>query len=241
MKNDTESSTNPIISPKFAWRLSIIVGVLVLATLAINIAGQIFSKSILTAGHTPDRTIYNVQLGNTTLGISANTMRFDKQRRDGLANGVNLYFAWPEFEGYSASLKDKFNTVDDNTPLIFVNITKSEGNVDMSARFNPIYTNFLEGVPKAGPDGLVRYKMSPQSSYNDESLYVEEIAKEKPFVIKCLQGDTATASSSTGCQRDVNYGDGLTLSYRYSEHLLPEWRAIEQAILNHIQNAVISE
>lgn len=231
--NETNNPEHkPLITPKFAWRVASVVGILLVITLVIHLTGKYFSGSIIKAGHTDDQRQYSVILGQNTLNIAANTIRFESQRRNGVADGIKLYLSWPEMAGYTNETKNKFNDIGANSSLIFLDIGYSEGQVDMSSRFDPIYRNFIEGSPNAGPDGLVFYKMSAQSSYSGEILYIEAITKERPYVIKCLQNKSGDTTNSAGCQRDVNFGQGLRLTYRFSESRIAQWRSIEQQVIN---------
>ena len=235
--NETNNPAHkPLISPKFAWRVALVVGILLVVTLIIHLTGRYFSNSIVKAGHTDDERKYSIVLGQNTLDISANAIRFDTQRRNGVADGVKLYLSWPEMKGYTDATKDKFNDVGTNSSLIFIDIGFSNNQVDMSSRFEPIYRNFLVGAPNPGPNGLVFYKMSAQSSYSGEILYIERITKERPYVIKCLQNNSGETANSAGCQRDINFGQGLRLTYRISEARIAQWREIEQQVLLFAQN-----
>lgn len=238
MNNPTDPSQQPIITPKFAWRVAIVVMILLLATLIIHQTGKYLSKSIVNAGNTTDTQIYRLVMGDNNLNLQANSIRFEKQRRNGVSNGVKLYLSWPEMLGYSERTSEKFNSVDQQSALIFIDIAIAPDQVDMSSRFDPIYRNFLEGAPMAGPDGLVAYKMSPQSSYSDEILYVEQVTKERPFVVKCLQNKTDQNTSSAACQRDINFANGLRFTYRFSESLISQWRLIEKKVSQFAKNSL---
>lgn len=231
MNNPNNPAHKPLITPKFAWRVAYVVAALLAITLIIHLAGKYFSSSIIKAGHTDDTQQYSVVMGQNTLNISANSIRFSSQRRNGVADGIKLYLSWPEMAGYTDKTKHKFNDIGANSSLIFIDIGFSNNQVDMSSRFEPIYRNFIEGAPNPGPDGLVYYKMSAQSSYSGEILYTESITRERPFVIKCLQNKPGLSETSAGCQRDINFGQGLRLTYRFSEAKIAQWRSIEQQVL----------
>tara|TARA_R110002126_G_scaffold64660_1_gene165538 strand:- start:357 stop:1073 length:717 start_codon:yes stop_codon:yes gene_type:complete len=232
-----EEPKQSLISSKFAWRLAFAVGIIFLATVIINLAGRYFSSSILMVGHTSSTERYNIVIGNNTLSIPANTIRFADQRRSGAAQGINLYMSWPEFQGYQETTQKAFNSVGEQSKLIFIDIAQNGNQGDMSSRFDPIYRNFLEGSPQPAPDGLVQYKMSPQSTYKNEVIYVEGVTKEMPFTIKCLVPNNQL-ESSTGCQRDINLGNGLSVTYRYSEQMIAHWRDIEQSVINAINTTI---
>jgi hypothetical protein len=238
MNETNNPSHKPLITPKFAWRVAFVVAILLIVTLIIHLGGKYFSDSIVKAGHTDDQQIYSIIMGENTLNVAANTIRFDSQRRNGVADGVKLYLSWPEMAGYSDVTKNKFNDTGGNSSLIFIDIGYSNNQVDMSSRFEPIYRNFIQGAPNAGPNGLVFYRMSPQSSYSGEILYTENITKERPYVIKCLQNKPGDTANSAGCQRDINIGKGLRLTYRFSEAQIAQWRSIEEQVLTFAQQII---
>lgn len=235
-KNQPELEKQPLITQQFVLKVTMAVGVLLVATLIIYIGGNYWSKSISHGGHTPDQTIHQITIGQSTLSVQANNIRFSEQRRDGVANRLNLYFNWPEFLGYTKEKTSDFNNIGQEPPLIFVDITRSGAQMDMSARFNPIYRNFIDSKPIEGPNNLVFYKMSDSSNFKNELIYTEKLVKERPFVIKCLSetlenpNDSKTPSS-TECQRDINIIGNLSITYRYSKHLLPNWEEIENKLI----------
>lgn len=235
-KNPPELEKQPLITQSFVLKVTIAVGALLIATLIIYIGGNYWSKSISQGGHTLDQSIHKVTIGKGTLSVQANNIRFSEQRRDGVANRLNLYFNWPEFIGYSDQNATDFNDTGQDPQLIFVDIAKSNGQMDMSGRFNPIYRNFIESQPVDGPENLIFYKMSDSSNFKDELIYTERLVKERPFVIKCLaDASDSKTPSATECQRDINIIGDLSVTYRYSKHLLPQWKAIEDTLIDYLQ------
>lgn len=235
-KNQPELEKQPLITPSFVLKITIAVGALFIATLIIYIGGDYWSKSISHGGHTVDQSIHRVTIGKGTLSVKSNSIRFSEQRRDGIANRLNLYFNWPEFIGYTEENASDFNNSGQNPQLIFVDITRSNEQMDMSSRFNPIYRNFIDSEPIEGPGKLIFYKMSDSSNFKDELIYTERLVKERPFVIKCLADTTDSKTpSATECQRDINIVGNLSVTYRYSKHLLPDWQTIEDKLINYLQ------
>lgn len=235
-QNPPELEKQPLITSSFVLKVTIAVGAMLIATLFIYIGGNYWSKSISHGGHSLDQSVHEITIGSGTLSVKANNIRFSEQRRDGVANRLNLYFNWPEFTGYTEENANQFNDAGQDPQLIFVDIARSNGQMDMSSRFNPIYRNFIDSEPVDGPEGLVFYKMSDSSNFKDELIYTERLVKERPFVIKCLADTTDNKTpSATECQRDINIIGDLSVTYRYSKHLLGDWRAIEGKLIEYLQ------
>lgn len=238
-QNQPELEKQPLITPSFVLKVTIAVGVLLFATLIIYVGGNYWSKSVSHGGHTIDQSIHEVTIGQGTLSVNANNIRFSEQRRDGVANRLNLYFNWPNFTGYTEENAGDFNDAGKEPQLIFVDIARSNEQMDMSGRFNPIYRNFIDSEPIDGPNKLIFYRMSDSSNFKDELIYTERLVKERPFVIKCLADTTDNKTpSSTECQRDINIIGNLSVTYRYSKHLLADWESIEDKLIDYLQHTL---
>jgi hypothetical protein len=61
-------------------------------------------------------------------------------------------------------------------------------------------------------------------------LAVAERPGDHPFVARCLSGPNAEESLAP-CERDVQVGENLSLSYRFPKELLADWRALDAAVL----------
>ncbi len=69
-----------------------------------------------------------------------------------------------------------------------------------------------------GPSGTTIYNFSKKSGYLDEMLAVAR-SGETPFVARCLKGKAA-AQSLAPCERDIQLGDDLSLTFRFPADLL---------------------
>ena len=63
----------------------------------------------------------------------------------------------------------------------------------------------------------------------NEVLAVAARPGKDPFVARCLSGASAEESLAP-CERDIQVGDDLSLSYRFPVELLKDWQALDQAI-----------
>lgn len=224
----------PLITDSFIKRVSLGIAILLGLTILIYIVGRTYGERMLLDGHTDDQMRLQIIIGDEILSIKANQIRFANQRKEGQTDGISLYVSWPEFEGYQQSNKQKFNQSGATSQLVFINLGQSDGTADMSARYNPIYQNFIHGTPEDGPSGLLRYQMQPQSNFKDEILYAEKIIKERPFVILCYDRRAKDIPNAANCQRDIQLDRNLTITYRYAQEMLKDWQQIEEATLSYL-------
>ncbi|PRD41985.1 hypothetical protein C5748_19120 [Phyllobacterium phragmitis] len=213
----------------FARVFYVFFGLAVLSA-AINLGGRYFGSTIAKGGHTDDTTVREIVIGNDVLSIPSNMIRFHTQRRDGVANRVDLYLKWPEMAGYSAKTRNDFNLITPERQILFLSIEARTMSRDMSGRYLPIYSTLIEQPGKPGPAGLMLYSFRQASGYINEELAVSPTGGDRPdFVARCLEESVAKETISA-CERDIQIGEGLHLLYRFPRDLLDQWRALDEAV-----------
>jgi hypothetical protein len=228
------------IDSRFVLRIFYVFMVLALCSVMISIAGKWAGRTIALAGHTEDTTIHEVVIGNNLLAVPANAIRFDQARRDGVAQRLDLYLRWPDMLGYSADRRNEFNNAGAERSILFLSFEKSTMSRDMSGRFEPIYRALIEASGQDAGGGVTLHKFSEKSGYLNEMLAVGDRLEGEPFIARCLTGQAA-AESLASCERDVQIGDGLSLSYRFPANLLSAWRALDAAVLTKAEEYLISD
>ncbi len=219
------------------WRIFYVFAALALASAAISLVGKLVGPSLLLVGNTTDTTRREVVIGNNVLAVPANMIRFERGRHDGEAEKLDLFMHWPDLDGYSTALRDAFSDVDGSRSIVFVQISPQIMSRDMSGRLEPIYRHLIEGPASNGPAGLQVYRLKRQAGYLDELLVVGQRSGQEPFVARCLSGPSAR-DSLAACERDVHFGDGLSAIYRFSDHLLGEWKSLDAAVTTRIAGLV---
>ena len=96
---------------------------------------------------------------------------------------------------------------------------------DMSGRFEPIYRALIVKPGNAGPGAASCFiGFNEKSGYMNEVLAVAERTDgRRPFVARCLSGPEAEESLAP-CERDIQVGDDLSLSYRFPRNCSPTGR-----------------
>lgn len=223
-----EGTINPIDGPLMRKALYVFAA-LVLLSVAINVGGKWLGRTIALAGHTDNRTVHEIVIGNNVLAVPANAIRFDKARHDGVASRLDVYLRWPDMEGYTATARDDFNNASASRRILFVSFEQRMMSRDMSGRFAPIYSSLIKLPGTPGPGGLMLYDFTDKSGYMNEVLAVATRPGEDPFVARCLSGQSAEESLAP-CERDIHLGDDLSLSYRFPRELLGDWQELEAGI-----------
>lgn len=230
MSAATEAGQPPVpVRTSFLAKVFVGFAVMAALSLALSLAGRWFGAEIALGGHTEDKTLHEIVIGNNVLVVPANMIRLEKARRDGVAARLDLYARWPQMDGYSAEARDAFNNADGRPRIVFLGFEEPMMSRDMSGRFAPIYDALIVKPGTPGPDGTVAYDFSPKSGYLNEQLVVAQQAGREPFVARCLTGVSA-GQSLAPCERDVLVGDGLSLSYRFPRDLLAEWRVLDASV-----------
>ncbi|MEI2300403.1 hypothetical protein [Ensifer sp. MJa1] len=234
-----EPELRPLLSPRFVYRVTAVIVLLAGLTAAIALSGRWFGENLALAGHTASREPYDIFIGQDHLRLPANMIRFEAQRATSIVERVDLYLTWPALEGYSDANRDLFNDVDAPENLIFLQIAQSTMSRDMSGRLEPIYTQVFDGTPAPGPGGLTEHQVKRTSSYAGEVFLTAERNGQTPYVVRCLQADAQTLSTSADCQRDIHAGKDLVVLYRFSNRLLPQWRQIDDAIATFVKSRIL--
>ncbi len=192
---------------------------------------------MLDVGNSTNTVAREIVIGNNVLSVPENMIRLEKARRDGVTDKLELFMHWPDMSGYSPALRDAFNDADASRSILFVTIQEKMMSRDMSGRFEPIYRRLILEPASRGSDGLVIYQFKPDSGYANEVLAVGRRDGQRPFVTRCLTGEAA-AESLAACERDIDFGDELSATYRFSDRFLVDWSAIDLAVRKRIEGFV---
>jgi hypothetical protein len=224
----TAAPTIRAIDSAFLLRVFYVFAALAVLSFGISVGGKWLGRSIALAGHTDDPTLREIVIGNNVIAAPANTIRFERQRQDGVATRLDLYLRWPQLDGYTDAARDDFNNTNGARNILFLSFEERMMSRDMSGRLEPIYEPMLVRPGQPGPDGVTLYAFTEKSGYLNEVLAVAA-TKGEPFVARCLAGESA-AESLAPCERDIHLGDNLSLTYRFPRELLGDWQRLDKAI-----------
>lgn len=217
------------LDERFVVRAFAVFATLTALSVMVSFGGKMLGRSIALAGHSEDTTLREVVIGNNVLAVHGNAIRFERERRDGVASSLHLYLRWPDMQGYTAQSRDDFNNSGGSRNILFLAFEPQMMSRDMSGRFEPIYTALIEPKGTQGPSGLTFHSFIEKSGYTDELLVVGPDEAGRRFVARCLTG-TSAAESLAECERDIGVGRELALTYRFPANLLGEWRRMDAAV-----------
>jgi hypothetical protein len=181
-------------------------------------------------GHTESTRTLAISIGEDTLQIPANTIRFEEQRHAGQAERLDLYLTWPGLEGYSHERRDSFDSIDRPDLLLFLQISQSTMSKDMSGRLQPIYDQLFDGEPAPFDHGLTLHHLRGSSGYGQEVLLTAARTGQPDYAVRCLLPSAGDKPTGGDCQRDIHIGRDLTVLYRFSSSLLKDWDHIDAAV-----------
>ncbi|RUV44099.1 MULTISPECIES: hypothetical protein [unclassified Mesorhizobium] len=221
-----------VVDSTLMKRVFYVFAALALLSVAISLGGKWLGRSIAMAGYTDDTTVRQVVMGNNVISVPANFIRFDQARRDGNASRLDLYLRYPEMDGYSTAARGDFNHTT-TRKIIFLSFEPRMISRDMSGRFAPIYSALIVKPGTPGPGGTTLYGFAEKSGYLNEVLAVADRPGKDPFVARCLSGPSAEESLAP-CERDIQVGDDLSLTYRFPRELLGNWQVLDAAIATKV-------
>ncbi|MEM6463622.1 MAG: hypothetical protein AAF724_17085 [Pseudomonadota bacterium] len=241
MNQDTPSTSSddfqPLVSSRLLRKMAIWIAALGVITIVLSIGGRTIGERIVMSGHTDDTSPVSISLNGNAIVIPANAIRFENQREGGVHKRVDIYFTWPDLEGYTNENSDHFNRVDKATHLIFLSLSQRTMPMDMSARLEPVYSRLVDGGDGTKDSGLLAYAFSEDTRYSGEILYVGARDNGPAFAARCLREEGLPAGSHP-CMRDVDVGRDMSVTYRFSRNLLPEWRRLDAAIKAYIDGSI---
>jgi hypothetical protein len=232
----TVNRQETMISNRFLLKLVAGMTAMALLTGATVIGGKWLGTRIRLGGNTESREAYTVEIGKDRLTLPANMIRFETQRRNGPAERLDLYLLWPEMEGFSAASSDRFNDLDKSRGLIFVQISQSVMSKDMSGRVEPIYSRYFEGAPVSAGNDLILHHFAPEAGYARDVLLTAPRAGDTDYAVRCVMPERPADGTSADCQRDFMAGRDLSVLYRFSSDLLPQWRQLDAAVSLFVAN-----
>ena len=231
----------PLFSNRLLTRLTIGVAALASLTIAISVGGRMLGERIALAGHTENTAAIDIIIGQDQVRLPANTIRFEEQRQTGRAERVDLYLTWPEMSGYSNATRSRFNDASQPESLIFLNLSQSTMSKDMSGRLGPIYSHLFDDRPEPGPAGLTLQRLKENTGYGDEVFFTGILPDGSDYAVRCMMPADESQSTGADCQRDIHVGRDLSVLYRFSSRLLPQWQAMEARVRDYLGQSFVED
>jgi hypothetical protein len=167
-------------------------------------------------------------IGSARFRIPANYIQLASARRGGALSDVSLAAILPRLDGYSLATAKDFAGHTPDSQVVTLQIRGGPPPLPEAQRFERIYRLQIEDL-KGGQqgDGLMRYSFRPESGYRAQELFAGTIDGQ---TIVMLCDRVAADTAAPNCIRDVPFGNGLGLSYRFKRVHLARWREIDTAV-----------
>lgn len=177
-------------------------------------------------------------IGSMRFRIPANYVLLTSARRGGTLSEVALAAMLPRLEGYSLSTAKQFASNTADSPIMNLKIRTGRPALSEGQRLDRIYRLQVEDQQgETQADGLMRFSFGPDSGYRGQELFSGTIDGQ-PIVILCDR--SAADTPAPNCLRDIAYGDGLGLSYRFKRAHLSRWREID-AVVEELLNSFVEK
>ncbi len=230
----TVPEEGPLVSNRFLAKIVLFLALMACLTGAVVLGGGWLGKRIKLAGHTDSTEFVHVVIGRDRLSLPKNVIRFETQRQSGTAERLDLYLLWPEMEGFSGAKSTRFNDLTKSDQLIFLQVTQSVMSRDMSGRVEPIYAHYFTGEPVDAGYGLSLHRFSEAAGYDKDVLLTAHLANGPDYAVRCVIPARPEDATSGDCQRDIFVGQDLSVLYRFSSNLLPQWQELDDAVRSYV-------
>jgi hypothetical protein len=231
----------PLLSDRLMRLALIIVSVLVVITAALSFAGRWFGEQLALGGNTTSTERFTVTIGIDRLDLSANTIRLPEARRSGPTERADLYLTWPDLDGYSDANSAQFKSTANPGALVFLQLSQATMSRDMSGRLEPIYRSLFEGEPVDFGAGLLLHRFKGESGYAGEVMLTSMTSGSDTYAVRCILPAPDTPSTDADCQRDITIGNSLSVLYRFSSTLLPQWRTLDTAVRDYVESRLVND
>jgi hypothetical protein len=166
-------------------------------------------------------------IGPTRFRIPANYVQLASARRGGALGEVSLAAMLPRLDGFSLAAAKDFTGHAPDSSVVILQI-RSRPPLPEAQRLERIYRfQIAELQGERQGDGLMRYGFRQESGYRAQELFTGAIDGHS-IVILCDR--IAADTPAPNCLRDVPFGNGLGLSYRFKRAHLARWREIDTAV-----------
>ena len=225
------------IESRFFHKLFAAFATLAVLSLLIHFGGREVGSRLSMGGHTDSLALHEIVIGNDVIMAPANQIRYSEQRRDGIANRVDLYVLWPDMNGFTEANRAAFNSMDEGKSLLFLSLEQRTLSRDMSGRLDPIYRKMELGQKEPLAAGLVRQRLPETAGFVDEYLIVGPQTLGQVFVARCLDETKATGTLAS-CERDIHVGEDLVLMARFPAALLADWQSLDANLAEFVRKTV---
>ncbi|HEY7242683.1 MAG TPA: hypothetical protein VH678_02220 [Xanthobacteraceae bacterium] len=145
------------------------------------------------------------------------------QRRPGVQERVDLFFAWPSLDPPDVNARPAAQTTTGTSPpsgRIFVTITAADNSITPADRALSIYPRFTAAEASPGPGGLTVLPFREGTPYQGEDLIYD--ANAPGFLVRC----TRQVGSTPGTCLYERWIENAKVILRFPRDWLADWRSV---------------
>ncbi|MEM9839014.1 MAG: hypothetical protein AAF830_07640 [Pseudomonadota bacterium] len=243
---DSYSIGGEEVREESGWRYPLLIFVLTLLLSAFVLVYYFGPTPDEIAGDVPRPSLSEesaiITVGGISFDVPANHTLYPRDRRPGERETLSLYAAWPRMDGYTPSRRVDFVENRENSRRIDVVIETNNTPFEEKQRLEILYKKHVTeagGVPFE--HGLTKYEfarsstLAPGAGYEDRTMYVGQSERGEEAVLFCYNyGDEELIPKE--CYRTVDLTEEVWVRYFFKEPFLPEWRKIDAAVLEFVED-----
>lgn len=171
----------------------------------------------------------DVTIAGVSFAIPENYIRLPSARADGPRDEIELDALLPDFRGFMDGDEDALKDVSRSSPVVSIAIKAGAPEMNARERFDRIYARNAD--PSKGQyefAGFVVTPLAESSGYAGQQAFTRETGSE--FVVILCGGDDRTNNIGGLCQREMAWGDRLTVVYAFRGGHLTDWPDLDAGV-----------
>lgn len=182
-----------------------------------------------TVKPTAESRVVDVRLGPRLFAIPANYIRKPAARSGGPVAEIELDALLPDMHGFTDADSEAMRDVTRQSTVVGITLKAGAPELSEKDRFERIYARNADPAKKPYPyREFTVTPMAPDSGYADQQVFSRQIGDE--FVVVVCSADEKEHDIGGLCMREMQWGDGLTLTYAFRGGRLGEWADVDAAV-----------
>lgn len=210
--------------PLILFGITLVIGAIMLA---VFLAPDF--EEVIAASPTSDADAVQVVIAGRTFDIPTNYIHDSAARGGGTMDRIQLDALLPDLRGFGDDDDDEIRDVTRTSPAITVTLVSGTPELNERDRFERIYAR--NAASSQAPYEYAGFRVTPltrESGYAGQSAFTRE--QDGEFVVLLCSADDRDNEIGGFCQREMAWGQNLTLVYGFRGGHLGQWPALDQAV-----------
>lgn len=178
---------------------------------------------------TAEAEVADVTIAGRHFAIPANYIRLPAARSGGDMGEIELNALLPDLRGFMLGDDNALNDVTRSSPVVAILIKAGAPDMTDRERFDRIYARNADPAKQAFEyAGFTVTTMADNSGYAGQQVFSRDAGGD--FVVILCGGDDTNNNIGGLCQREMAWGDGLTVAYAFRGGHLTSWEELDQSV-----------